>query len=59
VAIAAVTAGLPTVAALVSLRITGQRLGDFEKRTNQHFDRIEKRMDQCFRSQRELLQWKT
>ncbi len=44
VIIAAVSAGLPTLTVLVSLLINNQRLGDFEKR-----------MDQRFGEQRDLL----
>lgn len=44
VIIAAVSAGLPTLTVLVSLLINNQRLSDFEKR-----------MDQRFNEQRDLL----
>jgi uncharacterized membrane protein (DUF106 family) len=44
VIIAAVSAGLPTLTVLVSLLINNQRLSDFEKR-----------MDQRFGEQRDLL----
>jgi hypothetical protein len=38
VIIAAVSAGLPTLTVLVSLLINNQRLSDFEKRTEQRFN---------------------
>jgi len=38
VIIAAVIAGLPTLTVLVSLLINNQRLSDFEKRTEQRFN---------------------
>jgi len=44
VLVAAVSAGLPTLTVLVSLLINNQRLSDFEKR-----------VDQRFNEQRELL----
>ena len=61
-AIAAVTAGLPTLTVLVSLLINNQRLSDFEKRNDQRFREVDQRfrdlterMDQRFGEQRELL----
>lgn len=51
--IAAVTAGLPTCAVLVSLLIHNQRLGDLEGRVDQRLGGLEKRMDQRFTDIRE------
>lgn len=55
VAIAAVSAGLPTLTVLVSLLINNHRLGDLgqridglERRIDQRFVDSEKRMDQRF-----------
>ena len=46
--VAAVTAGLPTLAVLVSLLINNQRLTDFERRIDQRFGDMDQRFDQRF-----------